>query len=74
MRATGKRYLSREKRDLKSARRHLSLLAEGAKYSASAAEAWARSKGATDPEINTAWRCITPQQTAQVSGVADRAF
>jgi hypothetical protein len=44
-----------------------------AKYSAPAAEAWARSKGATDAEINTARRCITPQHTAQV-GRADRAF
>jgi hypothetical protein len=44
-----------------------------AKYSAPAAEAWARSKGATDAEINTARRCITPQHTAQV-GRTDRAF
>ena len=44
-----------------------------AKYSAPIAEAWARSKGATDAEINTARRCITPQYTAQV-GRADRAF
>ena len=44
-----------------------------AKYSAPAAEAWARSKGATDAEINTARRCITPQNTAQV-GRTDRAF
>jgi hypothetical protein len=44
-----------------------------AKYSASAAEAWARSKGATDLEINKARRCITPQHTAQ-AGRADRAF
>ena len=44
-----------------------------AKYSAPAAEAWARSKGATDAEINTARRCITPQHTAQV-GRPDRAF
>ncbi len=45
-----------------------------AKYSAPAAEAWARSKGATDAEIDTARRCITPQQTALVGGVADGAF
>ena len=44
-----------------------------AKYSAPAAEVWARSKGATDAEINTARRCITPQHTAQV-GRTDRAF
>jgi len=41
-----------------------------AKYSAPAAEAWARSKGATEAEINKARRCI---HTAQV-GRADRAF
>lgn len=29
-----------------------------AKYSAAAAEAWARSKGATDAEIETARRCV----------------
>ena len=44
-----------------------------AKYSAPIAEAWARSKGATDAEINTARRCIAPQYTAQV-GRVDRAF
>jgi hypothetical protein len=37
-----------------------------AKYSAPAAEAWARSKGATEAEIETARRCIPPQQTAHV--------
>ena len=31
-----------------------------AKYSASAAEAWARSKGATEGEIEAARRCIAP--------------
>ena len=41
-----------------------------ARYSAPAAEAWARS----DAEINTARRCILPQQTAQVGHAADRAF
>jgi len=41
-----------------------------AKYSAPAAEAWARSKGATDAEINIARCCITPQHTAQI-GRAD---
>jgi len=30
-----------------------------AKYSAAAAEAWARSKGATEAEIETAQRCLT---------------
>ena len=44
-----------------------------AKYTAPAAEAWARSKGATDAEINKARRCITPQHTAQVSRT-DPAF
>lgn len=44
-----------------------------AAYSAPVAEAWARSKGATDAEINTARRCIAPQQTAQVGRAADRA-
>ncbi len=37
-----------------------------ATYSAPVAEAWARSKGATDADIRTARRCITPQRTAQV--------
>jgi hypothetical protein len=45
-----------------------------ATYSAPVAEAWARNRGATDAEINTARRCITPQQTAQVGRAADRAF
>jgi hypothetical protein len=38
-----------------------------AKYSASAAEMWARSHGATDSEIETARRCLSdaPAQTAQ---------
>jgi hypothetical protein len=43
-----------------------------AKYSAPAAEAWARSKGATDADIQTARRCILLQKTAQVGHVADR--
>jgi len=34
-----------------------------AKYSAPVAEQWARSKGATDAEIETARRCITPETT-----------
>ena len=37
-----------------------------AKYSAPAAEAWARSRGATEAEIQAARRCIAPQQTGQV--------
>ena len=37
-----------------------------AAYSAPVAEAWARSKGATDADIQTARRCITPQRTVQV--------
>jgi hypothetical protein len=40
-------------------------------YSAPVAEAWARSKGATDAEIRTARRCITPQRTAQVGYAAE---
>jgi hypothetical protein len=42
-----------------------------ARYSAPAAEAWARSNGATDAEINTARRCITPQRTAQVGHIVE---
>ena len=42
-----------------------------AKYTAAAAEAWARSKGATDAEIQTARGCIKPQQTALVGSLAD---
>jgi hypothetical protein len=40
-----------------------------AKYSASAAEAWARSHGATDAEIEAARRCLKdePAQTAQAA-------
>jgi hypothetical protein len=40
-----------------------------AKYSAPAAEAWARSKGATEAEIESARRCIkdAPVQSAQMS-------
>jgi conjugal transfer/entry exclusion protein len=34
-----------------------------AKYSAAAAEQWARSNGATDAEIETARRCLTPETT-----------
>jgi hypothetical protein len=43
-----------------------------AKYTAPAAEAWARSKGATEAEIEAARRCIkdSPAQTAQVASPA----
>jgi hypothetical protein len=34
-----------------------------AKYSAAAAEQWARSNGATDTEIEAARRCLTPETT-----------
>ena len=36
-----------------------------AKYSAPAAEAWARSKGASEAEIESARRCLRPLVTAQ---------
>jgi hypothetical protein len=40
-----------------------------AKYSEAAAESWARSKGATEAEIEAARRCLKPQtaQTAQMA-------
>ncbi len=40
-----------------------------AKYTAPAAEAWARSKGATDAEIEAARHCLkdTPARTAQAT-------
>jgi len=40
-----------------------------AKYSASAAEMWARSHGATDAEIEAARRCLNdaPARTAQAT-------
>lgn len=40
-----------------------------AQYSASAAESWARSKGATEAEIEAARRCLKgmPMQTAQTA-------
>jgi hypothetical protein len=34
-----------------------------AKYSEAAAEAWARSKGASEAEIDGARRCLTPETT-----------
>ena len=34
-----------------------------AKYSAAAAEQWARSNGATDAEVEAARRCIAPETT-----------
>ena len=43
-------------------------------YGAPAAEAWAQSKGATDADIQTALRCIAPQQTAQLGHAVERAF
>ena len=36
-----------------------------AKYSAPAAEQWARSKGATDAEIEAARRCLSGTETAR---------
>jgi hypothetical protein len=42
-----------------------------ARYTAATAEAWARSKGATDAEIQTARGCIKPQQTALIGHLAD---
>jgi hypothetical protein len=42
-----------------------------AKYSASAAEAWARNKGATDTEIETARLCLTPE-TARAAKASTR--
>jgi hypothetical protein len=38
-----------------------------AKYSAPAAEAWARGKGATEAEIEAARRCIKNAPTTQVA-------
>ena len=45
-----------------------------AKYSAAAAETWARSHGATDAEIEGARHCLTtpPVQAASVLGVTTR--
>ena len=42
-----------------------------ARYTAATAEAWARSNGATDAEIQTARGCIKPQLTALDSHVID---
>jgi hypothetical protein len=42
-----------------------------ARYTVATAEAWARSKGATDAEIQTARACIRPQLTALVGHAAD---
>lgn len=42
-----------------------------AKYTAATAEAWARSKGATDAEIQIARGCIKPQRTAQLGHLSD---
>lgn len=43
-----------------------------AKYSASAAEQWARSKGASDAEIETARRCLV-SDTTQTAKAPSRA-
>lgn len=42
-----------------------------ARYTAATAEAWARSKGATDAEIRIAQGCIKPQRTALVGQILD---
>jgi hypothetical protein len=42
-----------------------------ARYTAAAAEAWARSRGATDAEIRIALGCIKPQLTALLGDVTD---
>ena len=42
-----------------------------ARYTAATAEAWARSKGATDAEIQAARGCIKPQLAALLGHVAD---
>ena len=42
-----------------------------ARYTAATAEAWARSKGTTDAEIQAARGCIRPQLTALVGRIAD---
>jgi hypothetical protein len=39
-----------------------------ARYSAPAAEQWARSKGATDAEIEAARRCLKPETTRTAKG------
>jgi hypothetical protein len=39
-------------------------------YTAAAAEAWVRSKGATDAEIQIARRCLKPQQAASIGQAA----
>jgi hypothetical protein len=44
-----------------------------ARHTAPVAEAWARSKGATDVQISKARRCITPQHPALVVRT-DRPF
>ena len=42
-----------------------------ARYTTATAEAWARSKGATDAEIRIARGCIKPQLTALLGHVTD---
>jgi hypothetical protein len=41
-----------------------------AKYSASAAEAWARSQGATEAEIEAARRCLKSSNLREIAGNA----
>lgn len=41
-----------------------------ARYSAPAAEAWARSRGATEAEIQIARRCVKPEQTVLLGQAA----
>jgi hypothetical protein len=46
-----------------------------ARYSAPAAEQWARSKGATDADIEAARRCLTPDSTRTAkTGARPAAF
>jgi hypothetical protein len=44
-----------------------------AQYSASAAEQWARSKGASDAEIEAARRCLKPDTDADGQGASEAA-
>ena len=44
-----------------------------AQYSASAAEQWARSKGASDAEIEAARRCLRPDTTRTGQGAIEAA-
>jgi len=42
-----------------------------ARYSAPAAEAWARSRGATDAEIDTARQCLKGQPSSPIQAAAE---